>query len=84
MIGKAEDPIIKRSIGRKQTKIVYTKDGSDKRTKTLLTPDADAGRPCFSDEGEFLGLRAMIITLTDKVYHHFTTDYNGLRQMQKQ
>ena len=52
MIGKVADPIIKRSIGRKQTKIVYTKDGSDKRTKTLLTPDADAERPCFSDEGK--------------------------------
>lgn len=51
MIGRAEDPIIKRSIGRKQTKIVYTKDGSDKRIKTLLTPDADAAKPCFSDEG---------------------------------
>ena len=52
MIGVAEDPIIKRSIGRKQTKIVYTKDGSDKRTKTLLTPDADAEKPSFTDEGE--------------------------------
>lgn len=50
MIGKAEDPIIKRSIGRKQTQIVYTRDGSDKRTKTLLTPDADAAKACFTDE----------------------------------
>jgi len=50
MLGKAEDPIIKRSIGRKQTQIVYTRDGSDKRTKTLLTPDADATKPSFSDE----------------------------------
>jgi pyruvate,water dikinase len=50
MIGKVEDPIIKRSIGRKQTKIVYTKDGSDKRIKTLLTPEADAAKPCFTDE----------------------------------
>lgn len=50
MIGKAEDPIIKRSIGRKQTQITYTRDGSDKRTKTLLTPDADATKPSFSDE----------------------------------
>ena len=50
MIGKVEDPIIKRSIGRKQTKIIYTHDGSDKRVKTLLTPEADAEKPCFSDE----------------------------------
>jgi pyruvate,water dikinase len=50
MIGIAEDPIIKRSIGRKQTQIVYTRDGSDKRTKTILTPDADAAKRCFSDE----------------------------------
>jgi len=50
MIGKVEDPIIKRSVGRKQTLIVYTRDGSDKRTKTILTPDADAVKPCFSDE----------------------------------
>jgi len=54
MIGKAADPIIKRSIGRKQTKIVYSKDGSDKRVKTLLTPEADAEKACFTDEGEFL------------------------------
>ena len=38
MIGKVEDPIIKRSIGRKQTQIIYTHGGSDKRTKTILTP----------------------------------------------
>lgn len=50
MIGKAEDPIIKRNIGRKQTQIVYSRDGSDKRVKTILTPDADAAKPCFSDE----------------------------------
>ena len=51
MIGKVEDPIIKRSLGRKQTLMVfYTRDGSDKRTKTILTPDADAAKPCFSDE----------------------------------
>lgn len=48
--GKVEDPIIKRSIGRKQTQIVYSRDGSDKRTKTILTPDADVKKPCFSDE----------------------------------
>jgi pyruvate,water dikinase len=45
MIGKAEDPIIKRIIGRKQTQITYTQGGSDERTKTILTPDADAKRP---------------------------------------
>lgn len=50
MIGKAEDPIIKRAIGRKQTQIIYTRGGSDKRTRTILTPDADATRPSFSDE----------------------------------
>ena len=30
--------------------MVYTRDGSDKRTKTILTPDADAAKRCFSDE----------------------------------
>ncbi|KAL7538959.1 hypothetical protein ACHAXR_012496 [Thalassiosira sp. AJA248-18] len=50
MINKAEDPIIKRSIGRKQTQMIYTRDGSDKRTKTILTPEAEKTKFCFSDE----------------------------------
>lgn len=50
MIGKAEDPIIKRTVGRKQTQIIYTQGGSDKRTKTIFTPDADAKKPSFTDE----------------------------------
>lgn len=50
MIGKAEDPIIRRRIGRKQTQMVYSRDGSDKRTKTIDTKEADQVKRCFSDE----------------------------------
>lgn len=50
LIGKAEDPIIKRSIGRKQTQIVYTKDGSSQRVKTVETKESDKTKRCFSDE----------------------------------
>ena len=50
LIGKADDPIIKRSIGRKQTQIVYTKDGSSQRVKTIETKDSDKTKRCFSDE----------------------------------
>ena len=50
LIGKADDPIIKRSIGRKQTQIVYTKDGSSQRVKTIETKDSDKIKRCFSDE----------------------------------
>jgi len=47
MIGKAEDPIIRRRIGRKQTQMVYSRD---KRTKTIETKEADQIKRCFSDE----------------------------------
>lgn len=50
MIGKAQDPIIRRRIGRKQTSIVYTKGISHQRTKTVETTEAAQGRPCFTDE----------------------------------
>lgn len=49
-IDKAEDPIIARRIGRKQTKIVYTKGVSHQRTKQIQTKQADRERPSFSDE----------------------------------
>ena len=50
LIGRAEDPIIKRSIGRKQTQIIYTKDGSSQRVKTIETKETDKVKRCFSDE----------------------------------
>jgi pyruvate,water dikinase len=51
MIGKVEDPIIRRRIGRKQTQIIYSRDlGSDKRTKTIETNAADQVKRSFSDE----------------------------------
>ena len=50
MIGIAEDPIIRRRIGRKQTRIIYTQGVSHARTKTVETTEADQTRPCFTDE----------------------------------
>lgn len=50
MIGTAEDPIIRRRIGRKQTRIIYTKGVSHSRTRTVETTKADQARPCFTDE----------------------------------
>ena len=50
LIGKADDPIIKRSIGRKQTQIIYTKDGSSQRVKTVEVKESDKAKRCFSDE----------------------------------
>lgn len=50
LIGKAEDPIIKRSIGRKQTQIIYTKDGASQRVKTIETKEQDKVKRCFTDE----------------------------------
>ena len=47
MIGKAEDPIIRRRIGRKQTQMVYSRE---QRTKTIDTTEADQAKRCFSDE----------------------------------
>ena len=51
MIGKAEDPIIRRRIGRKQTQMVYS---HDKRTKTIETKEADMAKRCFSDEDSMI------------------------------
>lgn len=50
MIDVAEDPIIRRRIGRKQTSIVYTRGVSHTRTKTIETKEADTFKPCISDE----------------------------------
>lgn len=50
MIGNAEDPIISRRIGRKQTSIIYTDGASQERTKTIDTSETDQTKRCFSDE----------------------------------
>jgi pyruvate, water dikinase len=50
MIGKVEDPIISRRIGRKQTSIIYTHGISHQRTKTIITNEADQEKPSFTDE----------------------------------
>ena len=49
-IDKAEDPIIRRRLGRKQTQIIYTKGVSHERTKQIITSEQDAAKMCFSDE----------------------------------
>jgi pyruvate,water dikinase len=55
MIGKAEDPIIRRKIGRKQTKIVYSR-GTQDPTKQIDTPEKDQKLRCFTDdEAKILG-----------------------------
>ena len=50
MIESAEDPIIRRRIGRKQTSIIYTHGVSHQRTKQILTKESDQSKPCFTDE----------------------------------
>lgn len=50
MIGKAEDPIITRRIGRKQTQIIYTRGVSHLRTRQIDTKAADRDKPCFTDQ----------------------------------
>ena len=50
MIGVAEDPIIRRRIGRKQTRIIYTHGVSHSRTKTVETSEAEQTKPCFTDQ----------------------------------
>lgn len=50
MIGIADDPIIRRRIGRKQTSIVYTHGVSHQRVKQIETTEAEQTKPCFSDE----------------------------------
>ena len=50
MIGVANDPIIARRIGRKQTQIVYTEDSSEKRTKQIKTKEEDRTTRCFTDD----------------------------------
>ena len=50
MINTAEDPIITRRIGRKQTQIIYTHGVSHQRTKQIETKTADQGKRCFTDK----------------------------------
>jgi pyruvate,water dikinase len=50
LLDTAEDPIIRRRIGRKQTSIVYTRGVSHTRTKTIETKEADTLKPCLSDD----------------------------------
>jgi pyruvate,water dikinase len=50
VVGKANDPIIRRRIGSKQTTIVYTQGVSHQRTKSIRTSDANRAKPSFSDE----------------------------------
>ena len=50
LLDKAEDPIIRRRIGRKQTSIVYTDGTSTERTQTIETSETNQKKPCFSDE----------------------------------
>jgi pyruvate,water dikinase len=50
LLDKAEDPIIRRRIGRKQTSIVYSHGVSHLRTKTIDTKEADQVKPCFTDQ----------------------------------
>jgi pyruvate,water dikinase len=74
MIGKAEDPIISRRIGRKQTSIIYTHGVSHQRTKTILTSEADQTKPCFSDD-EAKKLAAWCVQIEDhysKLHGHPT------------
>ena len=49
LLDKAEDPIIRRRIGRKQTSIVYTDGTSTERTQTIETSETNQKKPCFSD-----------------------------------
>ena len=50
VLGEADDPIIRRRIGRKQTRIVYTHGVSHERTKTIRTTKVDQIKPSFTDE----------------------------------
>jgi pyruvate,water dikinase len=50
VLGEADDPIIQRRIGSKQTSVVYTRGISHERTKTIGTTKFDQSRPSFTDE----------------------------------
>jgi pyruvate, water dikinase len=50
LIGKVEDPIIRRRIGRKQTQMIYTQGSSHETTKTIQTPWNQRLLRSFSDE----------------------------------
>ncbi|MCA9654274.1 MAG: phosphoenolpyruvate synthase [Myxococcales bacterium] len=48
-LGRAREPILRRKIGRKQTKIVYARRGAA-TTRVVPVPRGDRERRCFSDE----------------------------------
>jgi pyruvate, water dikinase len=49
MLGVAEEPIVRRKIGNKQTKIIYAERGAA-TTRTVPVPTGDQQRRCFTDE----------------------------------
>lgn len=49
MLGVAAEPIIRRKLGNKQTKIIYAERGAA-TTRTVPVPLGDQRRRCFSDE----------------------------------
>lgn len=49
MLGVAEEPIIRRKIGDKQTKIIYAERGAA-TTRTVPVAAGDQRRRCFTDE----------------------------------
>jgi pyruvate,water dikinase len=49
-LGIANDPIIRRRLGRKQTKIVYWQGHSHASTKTVPTNENDRNKFCLSDD----------------------------------
>jgi pyruvate,water dikinase len=73
MIGIAEDPIITRRLGRKQTQIIYTHGVSHQRTKQIETKEADQTRPCFTDE-EALIIAKWCVDIEKHYSHHHGKD----------
>jgi pyruvate,water dikinase len=50
LLDKAADPIIRRSVGRKQTQMVYAREIGNMRVKTIETNENDQEKRCFTDE----------------------------------
>ena len=48
MLGEAEEPILRRKIGRKQTKIIYARRGAG-TTRVVPVAAGDQQRRCFTD-----------------------------------
>ena len=48
-LGSAQDPIVRRRVGEKQTRMVYAHRGAE-ATRTVPVARADRRRRCFSDE----------------------------------